>query len=94
MLEVATKDDLTAIYAQLGELKYKVEKLEGCTKPCTCSCTKPEQPALEWEVWNVEWPGSAPTFACPSEGNAKLLCKWANKEWNFKYEVRHNPKRK
>ena len=47
----APESDLTAIHSQLGELKYKVEKLEGYTKPCTCSCTKSEQPALEWEVW-------------------------------------------
>lgn len=122
MLEVATKDDLIAIHAQLGELKYKVEKLEAinkpneqlsavaeafkkipdCTKPCTCSCTKPEQPALEWEVW---FKGRLPKFIPPDwefEDNAfkteQEAIEYVNATGStldtLTFEVRHNPKRK
>lgn len=66
----APESDLTTIHSQLGELKYKVEKMEAIvsknpqvygnfTTSCKCSYTKSEQPKLEWEVWgkyrSYEW---------------------------------------
>lgn len=90
-----TKSDLTAIHSQLGELKYKVEKLESFTKPFTCSCTKSEQPELEWEVW---WkPCEKLICVVQSEEEAKIIIEDRSAGRGNDatgYEVRHNPKRK
>lgn len=46
------RSNLTALHAQLGDLKYKVEKLEGVVSPahkCFCKqCNKP--PSRNWHI--------------------------------------------